>query len=539
MSVAHDIAPNALDGLTYEDLTREHPEREQWLPKIADYRLLYRGGEEFLRAAGETTVTRAQRSTTTLTAAYSDFMALKGRRRRFLHQLEGEPDTKYYSRWERAHYIGYLGAIVDFYVHWLFSQPPVIRPADGEHPDWWLDFFNGAAGNVDFQAFVRDQVRDCLIARKAGWLISSPADTSERVQLRAYAFEEMLDWQCDAQGELEWIVLKKCENRRSFPEGRVQVETFTYVDRQKWRSWEAVRGNEATQLEVIGDGVHGLGEVPFVMLEIPYGLWPSNKLASWQTDLFNKMSMLSYGQLVSCFLQPFLKTNDDTSDARVFGEGILLKLKAGDGDQKPEEYGWASPNVDPLRFCSEQLKEQRDEGYRIVHQMSLAVDSQAIGAIARSGASKIEDRRASEIILSGCYGNVTREAMVKTLNLVSKIMGDNLEWQVDGYDNFQVSSLDEELATAALVANFDIQSATFKKELQKNIATGRVLGHLSEQTKKQIEQEIEEAVDLAEEQRLTMREAQVEAIANPEAEDPGDKDADERNPEDAFAPAGR
>lgn len=496
-----------------EELNKVHPEREFWYPLTLNYRLQYRGGEEFLRAAGQTTSTRAT-GAQAQTSPIIDLMTARNRRRRFLFQLEGEPDTKYVSRWERAYYIGYIGAIIDYFRHWLFSQPPDIRPADSaDQPDWFPAFTANAdgAGN-SLLDFAKDVFGDVLQVRKCGWLIGHPSDSigakvdsksiggqninAPPVVLTHYPFEDMLDWQEDDSGELDWVLLKKEQKKRQFPYDRRKVEIRTYVDRQRWACWEVAReaqgqeGNGQDTVTFLGSGSHGLGRVPFVVLEVPFGLWVANKLSSWQTGLFNQMSMLDYAQLMSCFLQPALTTPTPGETNHIYGESMMLELRAGSEGRSDEKFEWIAPDTAPLEFSSKRILEQRDEGYRIVHQMSLAVDSQAVGAIARSGASKIEDRRAAEVILCA-FGGYVRNALIRTLNMVSDIVGDGVTWTCDGFDNFQVSSLEEELQTAALVSTFGFWSKTAEGELHKQIETGRVLAHIDEKTKNTIREEID------------------------------------------------
>lgn len=530
--VTDEQAPIDYAAVTFEDLQQEHPERSQWKEAWSRYRQLYRGGEEFLRAAGLQASTRAGTVQTT-GAPLIDAMAARNRRRRFLYQLEGEPDTKYISRWERAYYIGYLGAIVDYFRHYEFSQPPVIRPAESEEtPDWHAAFMRNADGNgKSFVDFVKDAFGETLQVRRAGWLIGSidadigaqykgddDGDEDPPVTLTCFPAEDIVDWQDNDAGELDWILLRKERLARSFPAKRRKVEIRTLVTRTDWAAWEIIEDGKQSEITLVAQGEHDLGRVPFVWLEVPHGLWVVNKLASWQVNLFNQMSMLDYGQLVSCFLQPALTTNEQGADNRVFGEGLTLHLMAGDGQRPPEKFEWIAPPTAPLEFSAKRLTDMRDEGYRIVHQMSLAVDSQAIGAIARSGASKIEDRRATEIILCA-YGGYIREAMTTTLDTISEIMGDNVNWVIDGYDNFQVSSLDEELQTAALAFTFDIPSPTFKSELFKMVGAGRVIGHVDDSIKEKIRTEIDDNVaqkfEQDQEMGGAMHDAKLDAIQNP------------------------
>lgn len=510
--------------ITLEALSRKHPERTKWEGRWADYLLAYRGGFEFLAAAGKSTTTsHASRSG-------DSFAAIAGsgkRARRFLWQLEGEPDAKYQSRWERASYVNYLAAIVDYFRHWLYSQPPQIRPVEqAEAPEWWSAFYeNASGGGMSLIDVARESFLDVLLQRRAGWLIGRSDGVASRddVTLTSYSGLEILDWQCNASGELEWVTLCKEQLVREFPADRTQAEIVTYVDRESWHSWE-IRAKEAGQeLEYLGGADHGLGVVPFVMREIPHGLWVADKLFAPCMSLFNRSAMLEYGEHLGCYIQPYMRTLEGRdAESRVLGDGILLNLRASSQDRGQEEFGWISPDISPMTHMAERLRQDRDELYRCVHQMALAVDSQATTAVARSGASKIEDRRATEIILAG-YGRYELRALVQTANIISKVHGDNIVWVGDGFENFQTSTLDEELQIAALAQAFNIKSPTFNAELQRMIATGRVLPHIDEATKQKIEQEIADAND---------PEKQAEMVEEAEGEQPppGEKKFGEPKP---------
>lgn len=516
MDLAAETSQSPLDGVTHESLSARHPLYSEWKNAWADYRLLYRGGLEFLRAAGATTSGHGP-STSSPTMAQS-----RTALRRFLYQLDGEPNEKYVLRWNRAHYEGYLPAIVDYFVAWLFSSPPIIRPQDSaEMPEWWPAFAADCTGaGVSLLDFVRERFLDALIVQRSGWLIRKSDDGLP--VLAAYNAEDILDWQRDDQGELEWVLLRSCEAKRAFPAERVETETYTYVDRQQWRTWQ-MHGDGKEQpktLTVLDGNVHDLGVVPFVQIEIPFGMWIANKLASWQVDLFNKVNMLSYAQLMGCFLQPYIKSVDEHASNRIFGEGVLLHLRAGSAGQEGEDFGWKSPDVGPLEHLWDQIKEMRDEGYRISHQMALAVDATAINAVGRSGASKVEDRRSTEIILGG-YGAFVRDGITRTADVVSLIVGDDTKWTCDGFDNFDVSSLSEELQTAALADSLGIPSPTFEKKLKTQIAF-RLLDREDEQTRNDVREEIDEAVDQKQESREQLPSVPMPPSLQGDPEEPDD-----------------
>lgn len=495
--------------LNYTALTQRHPERSRWEPKWSDYRLLYRGGDDFLRSAGQLVNTRQSSVFLGQVANALTPQAFGGQRnRRFLYQLEAEPDPVYFSIWNRAYYINYMAAILDYFRHNLFAEEPQIRPCDGDTPpDWWPEFSENASGSdKSFVDFVRDVWLDVMICRRAGWLIGLNTDVTgakgKAVTLTPYPAEQIYDWERDDSGELLWVVLGTKQTYREFPKDRVQTETFTYLDRESWKTWEIIRQKDGDQeLNIIGEGTYDLERVPFEMIELPEGLWIADKLAAPCTDMFNKQVRLTNAQLLGCIMQPFLKSGDQNAQSRVFGEGELLRLRSADPTGGGEEdFGWKSPDTAPLQFIAEQIKEQKDELYRICHMMSLAVDSKAVSAIARSGASKIEDRKA-ELNMLVAFGGYVSAAMMRTANLISEIQGDGTDWEIDGFKNFTVSSLDEEIQIAALAKTMQFKSRTANEKLELKVIN-RLLDFVDERTKETIEQETKDGYDQEEEAKL-------------------------------------
>ena len=560
-AVPSELTPEFLQTLRYETLDRKHPEYDKWRYRWDDYRLMYKGGEEFMVAAGmPVRIVRAS-SVGGAAGVTASAQLIPGSQtripRRFLWQLEGEPNASYLTRLERAFYVGYVGPVIDYFAHYLFSQKPVIRPEpnddDGElpeSPDWFAPFDRDATGGgLSFFDFLRDQFKEMLITQRCGWLIGSPADTSQMTQAEAeergvdgivlepYKADEILDWEKDAAGELLWVVVRKIENRRQFPLDRVKYETIRYIDRNLVATWEAhetsVAGSTTGGHDVDWKGavIHGAGCVPFVMPELPEGLWVANKLGGWQLELFNQMNMLSRGELLSCFIQPVLTSNDETAQSRVFGEGNLLRLRSGDGKQPPETFAWSSANIAPLEFLGTRLKDKRDEGYRIVHQMSLAVDGDSATTIAQSGFSTIEERRSAKIPPPGFYGS-PRQTAKHTLNIISRLLGDNTRWVLVGFDNFQVSSLEEELETAALVQTLGIKSRTFNERMQSKMVR-RILDHEDEKTLATIDDEISDDFDAAEQ----AEEDNGNALTQMAMDDGADADIPGTPPDDDAPPA--
>lgn len=496
--------------VTLQDLRREHPTRERCQYLWLDYRLLYQGGSEFKRAAGQQgwNLIGRPESVWDRTSPFSG-----QRSRRFLYQWEGEPDPVYETLWQRSEYFNVTAAIVDYFVSYLFLNPPDIKPAEGtDQPEWASDFFeNATGGGKSFVDFVKDAFSSTLQCQRSGWLIGRDDSVAaisaedDQVILTPYEASEIIDWQHDCTGELDWIVLCKKQQYREFPERREEIETFTYLDRVQWQSWEVVKDSKAAErLETDGPTFHNLGKVPFVELCVPPGLWILDKIAAPCLGLYNRWNRLKNAEALACVVQPYVVSADGNT-SRVIGEGPIMTLRPAMDGKQAEEFGWKTPDVGPLEFIAKSLSEARDEIYRIVHQMSLAVDSKAVGAIARSGASKIEDRRASQVLLTG-YGTYVAMAMQRTVTLLSMIYGDNTTWSIDGFKNFDISSLDEELTTAAMAQSLNFKSQTARKRIELR-AVSRVLDGEDESTMQMIEEETAAAYEAE-------AEAQVSGVPN-------------------------
>ena len=523
---------------TLDQLRKKHPEYERWQNVWPNYRLAYTGGEEFIAQAGTVAPYRYDGATiTTTTALAQQFGVNATPLRRFLRQFEGEPNAVYNAIWQRAEYINYLSPALTYFLTWLFATPPIIRPREGdETPEWWSAFERNADGSGrGLLDFAKDSLLEALLCRRSGWMlgradsVTEKLDTDDSVILTPYRAEEIYDWQKTDCGELEWVVLRKETLRREFPRDRVRIETVTYLDQEQWTSWEITQDEKGgEELNKIGEGLHGLGRVPFVMTEIPPALWITDKLYSWQIGLFNQWTRLKNAMTLGCVLQPFIKSNEPTAASRIIGEGTLLQLRTGSGDEPGEEFGWTSPSVTPLEFIWSHYKEAVAEGYRIIHQMAMAVDAKSVASIARSGASKHEDRKSTEVILKG-FGQIEADTLRRTVNLLSKVYGDGTVWTLDGFDNFNVSDPMEELTFLVTGLSSGIESATYKRRVQQKIAR-TVLDHEDESTMEAVDREIEEAVEAAEQaaqMAMMQQETPYEEFSDEDAElDPDENEAD-------------
>lgn len=496
---------------TIKQLRKKHPDYEQWSRVWPDYKLAYRGGFEFLWNAGQETNWRYGNGTSdvveSLLARGPSFATP---RRRFLRQLEGEPNAVYQSVWDRAEYINYLGGILNYFDSWLFATNPIIQASEGtDKPDWWEKIERDATGGrVGFFDFIKRQFLEAMICRRSGWMLGRQDDVAAKdadddaVNLTPFNADEIWDWEISECGELVWVVLGKCRDERVFPDERLRVETITYLDAAEWTTWEVTKNASGTDevIEKIGEGVHGLPKVPFVMLELPRGLWATDQLFAWAVGLFNQWTRLRSAMLLGCIMQPYIAASDDGAQSRIFGEGVLLKLRpansVGDG---AEDFGWKTPDTKPLEFIWSHFKEAVAEGYRIMHQMSMAVDAKSVASIARSGASKVEDRKSTEVILRG-LGGIVRDAEMRTLSLLSDVYGDGTTWTVDGYDDFSLAEPLDLLQLLALGETFSIDSTTYKKRVKRKVARIMLDGE-DESTMGAIEEEIDEAEDAAEESK--------------------------------------
>lgn len=458
-----------------KQLKTQHPDYDPSL--LTKYELLYEGGDSFLKQ-------------TVL----------------FLPKRNAEAAKLYNERLSRAFYVGYVGPIIDYFISNLFAFNANIGNKD-KATAFYKEFFADCdLKGTEFNKFFQQSFVSTLVHRNSYLLLDFPRlnpdeplptslkDQQERNLLRAYLVQfnkkDLIDWQYDERGNYKWVKFY-CQERfkpdfDSKELKRHMWYIYTQTDFQIFQYDEDPDKNEDEELreaELILTGSHSLpGQVPVCNIEVPKGLWIMNKLASIQVELFNLDNAMAWQEYQAHYCMPIIKLKDGKDFKQKLGEAYFIKLEVD------ESFEWSEPEGKMMAVGLQRREMLKDEMYRIVHQLSLSV-KQTKSQTRQSGNSKQEDRYATEVVLRA-FGDVVRDSMQKILMWISYARGEDIEWDVSGFNTFDTDSMTEKLAQILQLRAINIHSETFAKEMEKR-AVDEYLEDLNHETKTKIKAEID------------------------------------------------
>lgn len=417
----------------------------------------------------------------------------------WLPQHPEEAEKNWSQRKARALYQNHAGPIVGMLSGAVFTEAPA---CDGLDPDF--------LANVDGEGtpaprWFGDRLLDALVGRRVyAWVnlparppelvIESRADEEAAGLLRpflvAFRADQVIDWETDDQGRLVWLMVHDLVERRpTLEDTRSAVWRWTYIDRQRIRRWEwrpeagqSAPSDEAEAAEVLTIE-HRFGELPVARLELPDELHAMGKLRDPAIAHLRARNDLSWALHRAAHALLYIKSK--WSDEKpVLGPGYYLKLGVED------EVGYAEPSGANFELLREDVRDLREELYRVVHQMAVGADSSATRS-RMSGESKAEDWHAMEIVLSA-LADLVRAFMVDTLRLVNRARGSSDQVVVKGLDGWQEEDLEVWLAAAMSSTEAHRMSPTFQRAVAKRQAQ-RVLQGADPEVLAAIEAEIDEA----------------------------------------------
>lgn len=413
-----------------------------------------------------------------------------------------EPADLCAERKKRAVYHNHAGPIVDLIAAWLFSEPPTTEGLDEE----WLK--NVDRRRTDWTPFWKELFTDALVYQRAYCWVNLPArpdglQVQNRAEeealglLRPYLVpleaEEVIDWGEDDAGALAWVMIRQnFQARASVAQGRQCGIRWVYVDSTRIQVWEWLESKDKKTpddkdiIPLKSDIEHGIGMLPIVCLELPEGLHAMGKLHDPAVALLRASNDLDWALHRANHALMTVTTKDGIGPIKM-GAGYFVALNR-DKDGK-DEVGYAEPSGATFTASSDRIKDLREELYRVVQAMALAVSP---NAQAQSGESKARDWQAMEVILSA-YAGLVLEAMLGAGQIVAKILKTS-DPTVSGLDGWQQEDLETLLTQITTVIGLEIPSPTLKRELQKRVAR-RLLADAPSDLLRKIAKEIDEAPD--------------------------------------------
>lgn len=421
---------------------------------------------------------------------------------KYLLPNDVEPLDLYKRRCEHAHYVNYAGPICGYFGSLLFSSPPSMTSDPSEVDGFYSRFKEDCDGRgSDLDQFFYGRFVEALKHRRSFWRVEFPAPDrpivtrqdwidadAGRAILVPIDSADVANWKCDGDGVV-WLL--EATHREEL--GDLSHETLTCSDTfTEWRRdgqhrrWQIVypkgkKPDASTDVPEIEPPVDVAGRLPVVELCLPPQLWAMNLIADSQLEHFRQRNALSWAIKRTCYAMPAFFLADGRKPPKM-GAGYYLQLAAEDKVEYP------SPPSAPFQVISEYVKSLKDEIYRVTHQLAAGVDNNT-AAVGRSWHSKEADASLTEVVLL-TYGALVREAIERTLQIVSSGRSDEIKWHVGGMDGY---SLDDAPTIAKAVGEgqkLQIQSLTYHRQAAKRVALAMLPG-AEERTKQQIAAEID------------------------------------------------
>jgi hypothetical protein len=457
-----------------EHINREHP---KYIARKAMWKLyndLYAGGEQLRTNASE-----------------------------YLVRRHKEPSEVYQERLERIFYENYIGSIIDWYAATLMHREPMLQFEGND--DAAKSFYSVLSDNCDLKGtnlceFFRKRLAETLVCGSSYVVVDFPrlggeeglapltraeedASGRSRAYLVEYGPDEVINWNYDATGGLEWAVIRtSCLQQSKVTDSKWERETrWIYYDRENYQIFRKTREDGPTEL--LDEGRHGLASlrrVPVFQMKVTAGLWLMNKAALLQLEHFNKSNALSWALTMGLFATPVVYS--DREWQQIVGESYYIQLGTND------RFGWTEPEGKVYQIAADNLVSLKDEIYRVCYLMNQAANASG-GSLHQSALSKQLDFSTTEEVLRA-YGDAVKETMKQVLWAIAAARQDDVSIDVSGMDEFDIDDLSTELDDAKKLLDLGIGSETLKKQVFKKLAM-KYLCDARQEIKNRVAEEID------------------------------------------------
>jgi hypothetical protein len=433
-----------------ENINREHPDYIARKAMWKQYKDLYAGGEQLRLNACE-----------------------------YLVRRQKEPGQVYEERLRRVFYENYVGSIVDWYAATLMRREPMLEFEGSDAGA--KGFYNLLSVDCDLKGtslheFFRQRFVQVMVCGssfvvvdfpKAGGVARTRAEEDasgrSRADLTEYAADEVINWNYDETGGLDWVVIRtSCLQQSKVTDAKWEKETrWIYYDRENYQVFR--KTGEAQAIELADTGRHGLAaqrRVPVFEMKVSEGLWLMNKAGLLQLEHFNKSNALSWALTMGLFASPVIYSDKEWN--QVVGESYFIQLG------KDDRFGWTEPEGKVYQIAADNLVRLKDEIYRVCYLLNQAEQAKG-GFIAASGLSKQIDSAVTQEVLRA-YGAMVKDAMKQVLWAIAEARQDEVTIDVSGIDEFDIGDFGSDLDDAKKLLDLGIASETLKKQVFKKLA---------------------------------------------------------------------
>lgn len=427
-----------------------------------------------------------------------------------LPQRTAEPNQRYELRKAEAHYLNYLGPIIDFFTSMLFSTRCAVEVSgpDGPSvnpPEFYGEFFADCdQAGTKLDELFKAQLTSAMVDGFSWVRVHAPEPmvVESRADFEQFGLGEcwiepvesmnVLDWE-DAGKGLEWAVVhSKTQARMGLAADRDTItETWEFLtpDFVETYAVNYKKGEPPSDEQEIprkSVAPHGFGSVPLVCLDLPIGLHVAARLETPQVAHFRLSNAQSWSLSQTCYAMPVFKLRDRKSPPTM-GAGYGLVIGA------EESMEWAAPPGAHFAALANEIKAHKDEIFRVAQQMALGVENNA-AAVGRSAESKAQDAQSTRVVLLA-YARIVKETIIRVYDMIARERGEDLTFEVQGLDDFAAADIGALLeAMKAIEDGGGIPSAEFHSQLKYRAAEG-LLPDLPLESKLKIRAEIRDGVE--------------------------------------------
>jgi hypothetical protein len=453
-----------------QNINREHPEYIARKAMWKQYKDLYAGGERLRANASE-----------------------------YLVRRHKEPGEVYQERLSRVFYENYIGSIVDWYAATLMRREPMLlfEGTDAAAKSFYTLLSDDCdLKGTNLHEFFRQQFIQTMVCGGSFIVVDFPrgdgalltraeedASGRSRAYLVDYGPDEVINWNYDQAGGMDWVVIRtSCLQQSKATDSKWEKETrWIYYDRENFQIFR--KAGEADAIELIDKGRHGLASlrrVPMFQMKVSEGLWLMNKAALLQLEHFNKSNALSWALTMGLFATPVIYSEREWN--QIVGESYYIQLGPED------RFGWTEPEGKVYQIAADNLVRLKDEIYRVCYLMNQAGTS-AAGDLRMSGLSKQRDFGVTQEVLRA-YGDAVKDMMKQVLWAIADARQDGVRIDVSGMDEFDIGDFSNELDDAKKLLDLGIASETLKKQVFKKLAF-KYLCDARQEIKNQVAEEID------------------------------------------------
>ena len=411
-----------------------------------------------------------------------------------------EDDEGHNARKKRAYFYNYCAPIVHAYNSFIYRQK-IQRDYGNLASDELFQMFLEDAdkqGN-SYDEIVRNSSDWASVTGIQFWLIDKPgekADTKkDEIEQKLYPYivrlspRDVLDWGLDKFGRLLWVKVREGSgDADDFKAETKEVERYRVWYKDGWELYEIQKGENDKKAVLKDEGEHPVGEVPIVQV-VHFSEQPMtggsllNDIAYVNRGVYNWCSLLDeilYRQTFSQLVMPEDPKSPISDKALGTARGLGFPPEARHAPQ------FISPDASQAFVLMDQIERAIEEIYRLATLSGgSGVEKDA------SGVSKAYDFTITNNTLSSKATNM-EDAETKALRIWAK-------WQniedpgiaISYPDEFDVIALSEEITNLIEIQTLKI-SKKFESVMKRKIVD-RMAPRLSEDDKKQIEQEIDSA----------------------------------------------